>query len=116
MISFQFTTALLGLGLAALILMLVRRDHLQLRHGLFWIIVAILAAVLGAWPVLIDRLAALVGIAYPPALLLLIGLIVVLIKALQADIETTRIERQLRRLNQRLAIYEAQNEAGERHD
>lgn len=111
MISLQITTTLLGLGLAALILVLVRSDHLQLRHGLFWIVVAALAALFGAWPMLIDRLAVLVGIAYPPALLLLIGLIVVLVKALQADIETTRIERQLRRLNQRLAIYEA-----EQHD
>ena len=65
MASLQLTTALMGLGLAALILLLVRRDRLYLMHGLFWVLVAALAAV------------------------------------------NTRIERDVRRLNQRLALLEA---------
>lgn len=108
--ALNFTTTVLGIGLAAVILILVRRDHLHLRHGLFWIVVAALAALLGSWPALIDRLAVVAGISYPPALLLLVAVIVLLIKVLQSDIEITRIERQLRRLNQRLALYEAEVE------
>lgn len=109
MISLNQTTALLGVGLAVAIVMLMRRDHLQARHGLFWMIVAAAAAVLGAWPGLIDRLAASIGISYAPALLLLGAVIVLLVKSLQSDIELTRIERQLRRLNQRLALTESEN-------
>ena len=101
------TTALLGLGLAAVILVLVRRDHLYVLHGLFWVVVAAAAALLGAWPGLIDRLALMAGISYPPALLLLGVAIVLLIKALHADMLNTRIERDVRRLNQRLALLEA---------
>ena len=107
MAPLQLTTALLGLGLAAVILVLVRRDHLYILHGLFWVVVAGCAAVLGAWPGLIDRLALLLGISYPPALLLLGASIVLLVKALHADMLNTRIERDVRRLNQRLAILEA---------
>lgn len=99
---------MLGIGLAVLILYLVRRDHLYLLHGLFWVAVAILAAVLGAWPGLIDSLARLAGISYPPALLLLMAAVVLLVKALHADMVNTRIERDVRRLNQRLAIMEAE--------
>lgn len=36
MAPLQITTTLLGIGLAAVILLLVRRDHLYLLHGLFW--------------------------------------------------------------------------------
>lgn len=36
MATLQITTTLLGLGLAVVILLLVRRDHLYLLHGLFW--------------------------------------------------------------------------------
>lgn len=107
MASLQATTALMGVSLAVLILYLVRRDHLYLMHGLFWVVVAAAAAVLGAWPGLIDRLAALTGVGYPPALLLLLACIVLLLKALHADIVNTRIERDVRRLNQRLALLEA---------
>ena len=99
---------MLGIGLAVLILYLVRRDHLYLLHGLFWVAVAILAAVLGAWPGLIDSLARLAGISYAPALLLLMAVVVLLVKALHADMVNTRIERDVRRLNQRLAIMEAE--------
>lgn len=106
MVTLQLTTLLLGIGLSAVILFLLRRDHLQFGHGLFWIGAAAAAAVLGWWPGLIDHVARVAGIAYSPAFLLLAAVIVLLVKALHADIVNTRIERQVRRLNQRLAIYE----------
>jgi hypothetical protein len=106
MTSLQITTALLGIGLAAIILFLVRRDHMYVMHGMFWIVVAFAAALLGLWPRLVDRLASLAGISYPPALLLLGVSIVLFIKALHTDMVNTRIERSLRLLNQRLAIFE----------
>jgi hypothetical protein len=107
MANLQITTSLLGLGLAVLILYLLRRDHLYVAHGLFWIVVAALAAVLGTLPGLINHLASVAGISYPPALLLLGGLIALFIKTLHADMLNTRLERQIRRLNQRLALLEA---------
>ncbi len=110
MASLQATTALMGIGLAVLILYLIRRDHLYLMHGLFWAVVAFCAAVLGAWPGLIDRLATFLGISYPPALLLLLANIVLIVKALHSDMVNTRIERDVRRLNQRLALLEADAE------
>jgi len=104
MASLQITTSLLGLGLALIILHLLRRDHIYILHGLFWIATAALAALLGLWPGLIDRIAGWVGISYPPAALLLGAVLVLLVKALYADITQTRLERQLRRLNQRIAL------------
>jgi hypothetical protein len=108
--ALNLTTGLMGLALAALILLLLRRDHLYVMHGLFWVVVAAAAAVLGLWPGLIDRLANFTGIFYPPALLLLIGLIVLVVKALHADILNTRLQREVRRLNQRVAMLEARGE------
>lgn len=107
MASLQVTTTLMGVSLAVLILFLIRRDHLYLMHGLFWVAAAIAVSVLGAWPGLIDHLAALTGVSYPPALLLLLACMVLLLKALHADMVNTRIERDVRRLNQRVAMLEA---------
>ncbi|EPD43554.1 hypothetical protein HMPREF9701_00578 [Delftia acidovorans CCUG 274B] len=100
----------MGIGLAALILYLIRRDHLYLMHGLFWVVVAVAAVVLGVWPGLVDRIAAVLGISYPPAILLLLACVVLFLKALHADMMNTRIERDVRRLNQRLAMLEADTE------
>ena len=104
----QITTSLLGLGLAALILLLLRRDHLYVHHGLFWLLVAFAAGVLGVWPQLIDSLALGLGIAYPPAALFLLAAMVLLVKALYSDMTNTRLERDVRRLNQRIAMLEIQ--------
>lgn len=106
MSSLHITTTLLGLGLALAIMWLLRRDHLHVVHGLFWLAAAALAALLGVWPGLIDKLARVAGIAYPPALLFLAAAIVLLVKALHADILNTRMEREVRRLNQRVALFE----------
>lgn len=110
MSNLHLTTALLGLGLAVAILWLLRRDHLHVVHGLFWLLVAAAAALLGLWPRLIDSLAGMVGIAYPPALFFLLAVIVLIIKALHADITNTRVEREVRRLNQRLSLLELERQ------
>lgn len=110
MITLYHTTSLLGVALAAAIIFLLRRDHLHLVHGVFWLFVAFVAAALGLWPGIIDHLAVTVGISYAPALFFLATVILLLVKALHADILNTRIERQVRRLNQRLAMYELRHE------
>jgi len=114
MANLQITTSLLGLGLAVLILHLLRRDHIYMMHALFWIVIAALAALLGLWPGMIDRIASWVGISYPPAALLLGAVVVLLVKSLYADITHTQLERQLRRLNQRMALLDAQPPTADR--
>ena len=107
MTSFAPLAALLGIGLGVSILYLVRRDHLHLRDGIFWIAVASVSLILGLWPGLIDTLAGWVGVAYPPALLLLVAIIVLMIRATLTDVALARQQRDIRRLTQRLAIHEA---------
>lgn len=109
MVNLQITTSLLGLGLALIILHLLRRDHIYILHALFWIVIAALAALLGLWPGLIDRAAGWIGISFPPAALLLGAVVVLFVKSLYADITLTRLERQLRRLNQRIAMLDARS-------
>src|SRR5689334_4813665 len=104
--TMQITAALLGVLLAGSILFLVRRDHLHGPYALWWLVMAGITLVLGAWPRLIDRVAEFAGINYPPALLIVVGLCLILIRLLQLDIERSRQERQIRRLTQKLAILE----------
>ena len=104
MATFQITTAALGVLFAAVILFLIRGDRLYLRLGLFWFVLALLAVLLGVWPRLLDGIADQLGIRYSPTLLLVCAVGVLFVKALHADMVNTRIERQVRRLNQSLAL------------
>ena len=102
----QITAALIGVLLGGSILYLVRRDHLHGPYALWWLLIAMVTLVLGFVPRTVDWLAHLTGIAYPPVLPIVVGLSLILIRMLQLDIERSRQERQIRRLNQKLAILE----------
>ena len=104
--DYHITVLVIGFALAYGILNLVRRDHLYIRQGLFWIGIALLSLALAIWPYLIDTLGAFVGFAYPPNLLFLVAIIVLVVKALLGDIALTKVRRDLRRLNQRIALME----------
>jgi len=113
--DYHLTVLVSGVGLAGVILYLVRRDHLYIRQGLFWIVAAVVSLGFAIWPYLIDSLGKLLGIAYPPTLLFLGAILVLVVKALFADISLTKLRRDLRRLNQRIALLEAEHPAdGER--
>lgn len=105
--------AILGLTLAVVILVLIRRDHLYIRQALWWIAVAVAALAVGLYPVGLDQIGRALGILYPPMLAAMIAIMAMLIKILLQDIAITRQERQIRRLAQELAMRTsaAKNEA-----
>ena len=104
---YQIAVLLMGIALAGGILYLVRRDHIYIRHGVFWILIAVVSLVLGSWPAFIDMVGRALEIAYPPTLLLLAAVLVLTVKALLGDIAITKLSRDVRRLNQRIALVEA---------
>lgn len=108
MITYQITSMAIGISLAAIILFLVRRDHLHGPYSLWWIGAATTVALLGFFPRLFDAVALELGISYPPILAVVLGFSMILVKILTMDLERSRQERLIRRLAQRLAILEAQ--------
>ncbi len=107
--NYHLPVLLIGIGLAIGILYLIRRDHLYIRQGVFWIAIAFFSLLFGLWPYLIDTLGSVLGIAYPPTLLFLGAIIVLIVKALLGDIALTKLKRDLRRLNQRIALLETRH-------
>ena len=103
----SIVTGIIGLLVAAVIIVLMRKDNLHAQHGLGWIIVALGFALLGFSPEIIDHVATRFGVAYPPVLALTLGIAVLVIKILLMDIERSRIEVRNQRLIQRMAMLEA---------
>lgn len=89
---------------------LLRRDRLPIMHSLWWLLVAALIALLGIFPRLIDQAAAMVGVAYPPALLFVVAILVLLLKVLLEDVDVSRDRQNLLRLGQKVAILEEELE------
>ncbi len=107
LLSYQWTTAIVGLMIALVILFLIRRDILHVKRSLWWIGIAVLIVVMGFFPFPIAQFGVLLGVNYPPILILTIGMGFVLIKILSMDLERSRQERMLRRLTQKIAMLES---------
>jgi len=100
-------TGFIGLATAIAIVILIRRDHLHVRYGLWWMAAAFMFALLGFFPVLFDSLAKEIGISYPPMLALTIAVLVLVIKILVMDIERSRNAVRVERLTQRIGLLES---------
>ena len=108
---YSASLALLGITLAAAIVFLLRRDQLYLRDALFWLATAAASLVLALLPRLIDLIGHVAGVAYPPALLLGLACAFLTVKGLLSDIALTELRRDVRRLNQRVALVDAEQTA-----
>jgi len=107
--SYQLTSTFLGFFIAGVILWLIRRDLLHSRHAAWWLVVALSIMLLGIFPTAIDWLATHLGVNYPPTLIFVLGMGFILIKVIAIDIHQSDLEIKVRRLAQRLAIFEAEN-------
>jgi len=119
LLSYHWTTAIIGLMIALVIFFLIRRDILHVKRSLWWIGIAVLIVIMGFFPLSIAQLGVLLGVNYPPVLILTVGMGFILIKILSMDLERSKQERMLRRLNQKIAMLEGfleEAKAGEKPD
>ena len=103
----SFITGSLGLAIAALIIVLIRRDRLYVNHGFAWILTALIFSLLGFAPGIFDWLALHLGVGYPPVLGLTVGLGILVLKALLMDIDRSHAAMRQERLIQRVGMLEA---------
>jgi hypothetical protein len=108
MISYRISSFAFGFLVGCAIFYLVRRGHLHIMHSTWWFIVGLICIVLGAFPDLIDWIAPILGIHYPPNLVLTAGICFFLIKLLNMDIHRSEQEMQIQILTERIALLEMQ--------
>lgn len=104
----SLVTGIIGIATAMTIVFLIRKDHLHVRYGLWWMGAAVVFACLGLFPTIVDYVASKLGIAYPPVLALTLGLVALVIKILVMDIERSRNAIRMHRMVQRIALLEAE--------
>jgi len=106
MIEMRTRLYILGLGLAVLILVinLVRTRRLQERYALLWLLAGLsltIAPLIINW---LDRLAYALGFEYPPALLLTLAVIGLLLLIFQLSLSISQQADYLRMLTQEVGL------------
>jgi hypothetical protein len=103
----ELITGIIGIATAITIVILIRKDHLHVRYGLWWTGAAIGFAFLGLFPTLFDSFATYLGVSYPPILAMTLAFAILVIKILVMDIERSRNAIRMQRLVQRIALLES---------
>ena len=102
----QLVAILGALALLFVVLELVRRRRLLERYALLWLFSAAVLLGLAAWRDGLERIAGVVGIAYPPNALFFIAFAFVLVLLLHFSAAVSRLADQSKVLAQRVALLE----------
>lgn len=94
----------LAVALLLVVIMLLRSYVLPEKYAVVWLIAAIAAIVLSAWPELLDTVSRFFGIAQPINLLFVGGFFVVLLLLMQVSLELARTRDELRKAVQKIAL------------
>ncbi len=108
-----------GVLMMAMVLELVRRRSLGERYALLWLLLAATIILLSAWPALLQKLADLLNIYYPPSIIFGLAFVFIFGIMIHFSAVLSRQSKGYNKMVQRLSILEerirqlAGEEAGE---
>jgi len=106
MITYKLFSLILGLLVALVMFLLARRSKIRFAQFMWWFSTICSVLIFAFFPTLIDVLGKWVGVSYPPTLISILGLGMILIKVFSMDIYITQNELRYRKLAQKLALFE----------
>ena len=105
-VRISIVAAIAALVLLVVIFELIRTRRLQERYAILWLVTGVVILVLSIWRSALGELSDLVGIAYPPTALVILGSFFILLVLLHYSTVISRLSDQNRILAQRLALLE----------
>ncbi|MFQ5736830.1 MAG: DUF2304 domain-containing protein [Thermodesulfobacteriota bacterium] len=113
MLYFRIFSIIGSVALFALVIDFIRRGLLKEKYSVLWLASSVVIAALSIKKELLDYIARLFGIAYPPSLLFLVAFIFVLLITLHFSVVISIQHEKNKRTAQELALLrEAMKEAG----
>lgn len=100
----QLLAIVMAVVLIIAVVMMLRSYVLPEKYAVIWLVAAIGAGVLSAWPGLLDTVSSFFGIADPINLLFVGAFFVIILLLMQVTLELAKTRDELRKAVQRLAI------------
>jgi len=93
-----------SIALLVYILEMVRRRHLREEYSILWLSGSFIVLVLSLKQDWLNRLSAAVGIAYPPSLLFLIGILFIVLILIHFSITISKLQQMHKKMAQEIAL------------
>lgn len=106
MLAFRTQVMMIAIMIAAIICIInmLRKKKLDFKFGLGWLFVAVCILVLAAFPVLLDKITYLAGIASPVNMLFFLGFALTVVLIFALSIAVSRLSDRVKKLSQEIAI------------
>ncbi len=101
---FQVVAIVSSLLIILFVISLIRKRKLREEYSILWIIGGLVLIVFSIWRDLVDIIARMAGVAYPPAVLLLIGIFFAVLMFLHFTVVISRQEDRNKALAQEIAL------------
>lgn len=107
MVSVKLLVAGIALLFLFFVLTSLRKGSFNYKYLLWWLSAGIFVAALGAFPHMVDTVGHYLNVGYPPILVVIVAILLLLVKMLIMDVERTRHEYQIKILTQKVVELEA---------
>jgi len=107
MLTVQIISVFIALVLFVVVIDFIRRGLLKERYSVLWLASIVAVGVLSVWRGLLDRVAVMVGVAYPPSLLFLVAFFFVLVILFHYSVALSMLTERNKKLTQELALLKA---------
>jgi hypothetical protein len=103
--------AILGSGvILAVVFGLIRQRKLREEYALLWLGASLLLIIMSLWRDLLETVARIVGVAYPPSVLFLAAIVLGFLLAMHFSVSLSHLANQNKRLTQEVALLKHQIE------
>jgi hypothetical protein len=102
-----------SLATLALVIWLLRRGRLRERHAIWWIVAATLALIVSVFPSTLAWASQLLGFNLGSNLVYFVSIAVLFLVCIQHSAELTRVEAQVRRLAEEVALLRMELDAAD---
>jgi hypothetical protein len=103
----SIVASIVAIALLIVILELIRSRRLQERYAILWLVTGTTILILSVWRSALVEISDLIGIAYPPTALFVLGSLFILVVLLHYSTVISQLSEQNRILAQRLALLES---------
>ena len=103
-IALKFTILVLGAVFVVTVIYLLIRRKISERNSFLWLAGALIILLLSTIPDILQILAHVTGVDYPPTLLFLLSILVILFMLLNQSIQISVLQDKCKELTQQLAI------------
>lgn len=102
----QYLSILSGISLLIAIFILIYQNRLKKEYSILWLLLSIAILFFSFWREGLDKMAAMMGVYYAPALLFMIAFMIVLLLLIHLSVVVSKQKDQIKILSQKMALLE----------